>query len=34
MEDFEITSIDVVGYPDYLEYDLRDARAVQSWWEI
>ncbi len=34
MEDFEITSIDVVGYPDYLEYDLSDARAVQSWWKF
>ena len=34
MEDFEITSIDVVGYPDYLEYDMRDGRAVQSWWKF
>lgn len=34
MEDFEITSIDVVGYPDYLEYDIRDGRTVQSWWKF
>ena len=34
MEAFEINSIDVVGYPDYLEYDLRDGRAVQSWWKF
>lgn len=34
MEDFEINSIDVVGYPDYLEYDLRDGKTVQSWWNI
>ena len=34
MEDFEVNSIDVVGYPDYLEYDLRDGKTVQSWWNI
>lgn len=34
MENFDITSIDVVGYPDYLEYDLRDGKTVQSWWDI
>lgn len=34
MEAFEITSIDVVGYPDYLEYDLRDGQTVQSWWNF
>jgi len=34
LEKFEINSIDVVGYPDYLEYDLRDGRVVQSWWNI
>ncbi|EAR16665.1 MULTISPECIES: nuclear transport factor 2 family protein [Robiginitalea] len=33
-ETFDITSIDVVGYPDYLEYDLRDGKVVQSWWNI
>ncbi|MEB8345368.1 nuclear transport factor 2 family protein [Flavobacteriaceae bacterium KMM 6898] len=34
MDAFEINSIDVVGYPDYLEYDLRDGKAVQSWWKF
>ncbi len=34
METFEITSIDAVGYPDYLEYDMRDGRVVQSWWKF
>ena len=34
MEAFEITSIDVVGYPDYLEYDLGDGKSVQSWWNF
>jgi len=33
-EKFEITSIDVVGYPDYLKYDLYDAHVVQSWWKV
>jgi len=31
---YEITSIDQVGYPDYLHYELDDARIVQSWWKI
>lgn len=34
MEAFEINSIDVVGYPDYLEYDLGDGQTVQSWWRF
>ncbi|MCW5514760.1 nuclear transport factor 2 family protein [Muriicola sp. Z0-33] len=34
MEAFDITSIDVVGYPDYLEYDLGDGQTVQSWWNF
>ncbi len=34
METYDFTSIDVVGYPDYLEYDLRDGRTVQSWWNF
>jgi limonene-1,2-epoxide hydrolase len=33
-EFFEIVSIDQVGYPDYLHYELDDARVVQSWWKI
>lgn len=33
-EAYDFNSIDVVGYPDYLEYDLRDGRVVQSWWKF
>lgn len=33
-DNYEITSIDVVGYPDYLHYEMGDARVVQSWWNI
>jgi len=29
---FEITSIEMVGYPDYLHYEMDDARVVMSWW--
>ncbi len=32
LEKFEVTSIDVTGYPDYLHYELGDAKVVQSWW--
>jgi hypothetical protein len=32
LEKFEVTSIDQVGYPDYLHYQLGDARSVLSWW--
>ena len=34
LDKFEITSIDQVGYPDYVEYDLRDGRTVYSWWDL
>ncbi|SRX74491.1 nuclear transport factor 2 family protein [Aequorivita antarctica] len=34
LEMFEITSIDMVGYPDYLNYEMGDAQVVQSWWNI
>lgn len=33
-EKYDITSIDMVGYPDYLHYEMGDARVVQSWWNI
>ncbi len=33
-EIYDFNSIDVVGYPDYLEYDLRDGKVVQSWWKF
>ena len=32
--EWDITSIDVVGYPDYLEYELGNGRTVQSWWNV
>ncbi len=34
METWDITSIDVKGYPDYLEYDLNNGKVAQSWWTI
>ena len=34
MEAFEITGIDVQGYPDYLNYGLGNAKVVQSWWKL
>lgn len=34
LENYEITSVDVQGYPDYLNYELGDAKVVQSWWKI
>jgi ketosteroid isomerase-like protein len=34
LEKFKIESVDVVGYPDYLEYELGGAKVVQSWWNI
>ena len=33
-EKFEINSIDAVGYPDYLEYDMNNSKVVQSWWKF
>jgi len=34
LNDFEIKSIDVIGYPDYLEYEMNDGREVLSWWKF
>ncbi len=34
MENFEITGVDVQGYPDYLNYGLGNAKVVQSWWKL
>ena len=33
LKDWTIDGIDVVGYPDYLEYELGGAKVVQSWWK-
>ncbi len=32
LDDFEIVSIEMRGYPDYLEYEMSDGREVLSWW--
>jgi hypothetical protein len=33
-EKFELTRIDMVGYPDYLHYEMGDQGAVMSWWNL
>jgi len=33
-ETWDIVSIDVNGYPDYLEYESANAKVAQSWWTI
>jgi len=32
LKDWTIESIDVSGYPDYLEYEEGNSKIVQSWW--
>ena len=32
LDAFEIVSIDMIGYPDYLEYEMGDGREVLTWW--
>ncbi|MFD1614786.1 nuclear transport factor 2 family protein [Gelatiniphilus marinus] len=32
LNDFEIKNMEMVGYPDYLEYELDNGREVLSWW--
>ena len=34
LSQFDIASIDMMGYPDYLHYEMGDARVVQSWWNF
>ncbi|MBD0822879.1 nuclear transport factor 2 family protein [Aestuariibaculum marinum] len=34
LDDWTIDAIEVVGYPDYLEYELGAAKVVQSWWKV
>ena len=34
INDWTIERIDVVGYPDYLEYELGNGKTVQSWWDV
>jgi ketosteroid isomerase-like protein len=33
-DDYEVVSIDQVGYPDYLHYELGNASNVLSWWNF
>jgi len=33
-EQFSINSIDVSGYPDYLNYGIGNSKVVQSWWTV
>jgi len=33
-ENWTINGIDVNGYPDYLEYEMGNAKIVQSWWDV
>lgn len=32
MQQFDTTSLELRGYPDYLNYELGDAKVVQCWW--
>ena len=34
LESWDIESIDVRGYPDYLEYEIGNGKTVQSWWDF
>lgn len=34
LKNFEIKYIEMIGYPDYLEYDLDEGRSVLSWWNM
>tara|TARA_R110000823_G_scaffold108170_1_gene227391 strand:- start:75343 stop:76275 length:933 start_codon:yes stop_codon:yes gene_type:complete len=33
-EKYDIENVEMVGYPDYLHYEMGDAHVVQSWWNI
>ena len=32
MDAFDIVALEVVGYPDYMHYELGDSGVVYSWW--
>ena len=32
LNDFEIKNLEMIGYPDYLEYEMGDGREVLTWW--
>jgi len=31
---FDVVSMDVTGYPDYLHYEMGNADVVLSWWDL
>ncbi|SHJ20236.1 nuclear transport factor 2-like protein [Pseudozobellia thermophila] len=34
LDNFEIEAIEMIGYPDYLEYEMDNGRSVLSWWNM
>ena len=34
LKNWTIDRIDIVGYPDYLEYERGNSKVVQSWWDV
>jgi len=34
LDNFQIKSIEMVGYPDYLEYEMGNGKSVLSWWNF
>ncbi|WP_209404223.1 nuclear transport factor 2 family protein [Pseudozobellia sp. WGM2] len=34
LDNFEIKEVEMIGYPDYLEYELDNGRSVLSWWNF
>lgn len=34
LDNFEIKAIEMIGYPDYLEYEMDQGRSVLSWWKM
>ncbi|NND05187.1 MAG: nuclear transport factor 2 family protein [Saprospiraceae bacterium] len=34
LDNFEIKAIELIGYPDYLEYEMGNGRSVLSWWNF
>ncbi|MFG6687158.1 nuclear transport factor 2 family protein [Mariniflexile sp. HNIBRBA6329] len=32
LNDYEIKNLEMIGYPDYLEYEMGNGREVLSWW--
>ncbi|WOD44575.1 nuclear transport factor 2 family protein [Hwangdonia lutea] len=34
LDSFEVKNIEMMGYPDYLEYEMGNGRSVLSWWDF